>query len=272
MPSPFPGMDPYLEGSDFWQGFHNRLLTYLADELQPQLPPNYVATVEVRVYIERPMDTNGQSGSRVPDLEVIRTGPTKSWGRDSQRVGQFPREGVLDAPDLPEQREAFVVVRDLPSGELVTSVELLSPANKRRGDGHDQYQRKQRQLAAAGVNLIEIDLLRGGVHTALPRAQDLRELPSFHYLASVYRSETDQCELFCWSLGDPMPVIQVPLSPEDPELPLELQLLFDLTYDRSSMRRLLSYQGSPEPPLASEEAIWSDELLRAAGLRGNAGA
>jgi hypothetical protein len=28
MPSPFPGMDPYLESPELWRGFHARLITY----------------------------------------------------------------------------------------------------------------------------------------------------------------------------------------------------------------------------------------------------
>lgn len=46
MPSPYPGMDPYLEGSPYWQGFQNSLMTYLRDALQPALPANYVATLD----------------------------------------------------------------------------------------------------------------------------------------------------------------------------------------------------------------------------------
>src|SRR5207302_4244819 len=45
MPSPFPGMDPYLENTDFWEGFHNGFMHYVQEDLQPRLPENYVATL-----------------------------------------------------------------------------------------------------------------------------------------------------------------------------------------------------------------------------------
>lgn len=267
MPGPFPGVDPYLEGSDFWTGFHNRFLMYVADDLQPQLPANYVATVEVRIYLENPEGGNGQSSFRMPDLEVIRVGPSSSWS-ERVRVEQVPRGGVLVAPDLLEQREAYVLVRDLPSGELVASLELLSPANKRRGEGREQYRRKQQQLVAAGVNLVEIDLLRGGSHTTLPREEALLALPPFHYLASIYRAaDSEQCQVFTWSLRDPLPEIPVPLASEDAEPTLDLQSLFERTYDQSRMRRLLPYGRTPQPPLTGDDVEWADRLLGEAGLK-----
>ena len=41
MPSPFPGMNPYLEYPDRWPTVHNRLIVALADLLTPQLLPKY---------------------------------------------------------------------------------------------------------------------------------------------------------------------------------------------------------------------------------------
>jgi hypothetical protein len=42
MASPFPGMDPYLEG-DLWQEFHAKLAHEIKSQLMPQLRPKYVA-------------------------------------------------------------------------------------------------------------------------------------------------------------------------------------------------------------------------------------
>ncbi len=38
MPSPFPGMDPYLEDPAFWEDFHDRFVTYWSDVLNGSLP------------------------------------------------------------------------------------------------------------------------------------------------------------------------------------------------------------------------------------------
>jgi hypothetical protein len=51
VPSPFPGMDPYLEHSDRWVGLHNAIAVNLAQVLSPRLPDRYVVSVEERVYL-----------------------------------------------------------------------------------------------------------------------------------------------------------------------------------------------------------------------------
>ena len=50
MSSPFPGMDPYLESH--WRDVHTRMMTYLCDQIQDQLPPNLVARVEQSVSVD----------------------------------------------------------------------------------------------------------------------------------------------------------------------------------------------------------------------------
>ena len=54
MPSPFPGMDPYLENPRHWQTIHQRLITYVADDISVQLPPPYHVEMGERVYIQPP--------------------------------------------------------------------------------------------------------------------------------------------------------------------------------------------------------------------------
>jgi hypothetical protein len=50
MPSPFPGMDPYLEHPRSWPNFHHRLITAIAIHLGPQLRPKYRVVVEEAMY------------------------------------------------------------------------------------------------------------------------------------------------------------------------------------------------------------------------------
>jgi hypothetical protein len=49
MPSPFPGMDPYLENPALWKGVHDSLVYRMLEDLQPQLQPNYLAVYEGRL-------------------------------------------------------------------------------------------------------------------------------------------------------------------------------------------------------------------------------
>ncbi len=64
MPSPFSGMNPYLENSQFRSDFHHRFITPIADLLAPQLEPKYIVAIERRIYeviIEMALTTNIQN-------------------------------------------------------------------------------------------------------------------------------------------------------------------------------------------------------------------
>lgn len=69
MPSPFPGMDPYLERH--WGDVHTRLITYASDQLQKILPRDLRARVEERVVVAQWDRTR----SLFPDVRVIETRP-----------------------------------------------------------------------------------------------------------------------------------------------------------------------------------------------------
>lgn len=51
MPTPFPGMDPYLERPGVWEEVHTRLIVAMADALGPQVRPTYRVGVEQRTYL-----------------------------------------------------------------------------------------------------------------------------------------------------------------------------------------------------------------------------
>jgi hypothetical protein len=48
VPSPFPGVDPYLENPELWPDVHNRLIAALGDDLSPLLRPRYYVALEER--------------------------------------------------------------------------------------------------------------------------------------------------------------------------------------------------------------------------------
>ena len=54
MPSPFPGMNPYLEQEDVWQDFHDRMLPAISDALTPQVRPGYIVKIEEHIFIHEP--------------------------------------------------------------------------------------------------------------------------------------------------------------------------------------------------------------------------
>ena len=52
MPSPFPGMGPFIEGQ-MWPDFHARFINDIADLLVPEVHPRYAVEVEQYVYLAR---------------------------------------------------------------------------------------------------------------------------------------------------------------------------------------------------------------------------
>ena len=70
MPSPFPGMDPYLEAQGHWESFHAALVLHSAKALNEELPRSYVAKVETRIAVLVSFDE--PSSERVPDVLLAR--------------------------------------------------------------------------------------------------------------------------------------------------------------------------------------------------------
>src|SRR5205085_559354 len=76
MPSPFPGMNPYLERPDLWQDFHTRFLAEAAEALAAQVRQNYLVHIEDHVFIRelprelwRPLGRPDISLARRPDAQ-----------------------------------------------------------------------------------------------------------------------------------------------------------------------------------------------------------
>ncbi|HVR75109.1 MAG TPA: DUF4058 family protein, partial [Planctomycetota bacterium] len=160
MKSPFPGMDPYLE--PHWLDVHTKLVAYAADELNRVLPPTLVARTEERVAVESEWEVGRTIG---PDVRVF--SPASADPANADRSG-----ATVDAPfklvvELDPVIERFIRILD-ESGQLVTVIEFISPTNK-WGQGLEAYREKRRQLLGAGVNLVEVDLVRQGDWRALLR-------------------------------------------------------------------------------------------------------
>lgn len=264
MKSPFPGMDPYLE--EHWRDVHHSFLTYARDELQAHLPGDLRARLEERVFVE----PEAGWGRRIyPDVRVI-----EHPRRLGAETNQADAEGVvvaepivIHAADEPAT-EGFVEIIDVASGNrVVTVIELLSLSNKLPGDGQKQYREKQREYCQGGVSLVEIDLLRAGQRiTAVPwRGVPPSHRTTYHVCVTRGWKPADH-EVYRLPLQDPLPAIKVPLRATDADVPLNLQLLIDRCYYHGRYDDL-NYCAEPDPPLEPHDAAWTDELLRAQGLR-----
>lgn len=250
MPSPFPGMDPYIEAQE-WGDFHTTFNTIVRELLTPALGERYFIRVERRLYVEHESDDSDDSNLRVSDVAVVADRLSEPGGRtlvDSHAAAE-PHTCILAIPE--ERREAYLVIREREEHSVVTVIETLSPANKRRGgDGWRAYQEKREQVLRSQSHLVELDLLRRGARMPL----DVRPSPPpFDYYALVSRAERrPKADVYCWSLLERMPVIPIPLLEDDPDLQLDLHEAVSVVYERAAYQRSLDYSAELTPPLPQE--------------------
>lgn len=252
MPSPFPGMDPYLEGA-LWPDVHQRLATEIGRQLTPQLRPRYVARLAIALITDT--HPEAEIGIMDPDVEILESRPTPG---EAARGLPAPTAAPLTIPVVPavEVKVVTVEVRDVASNRLVTSIEILSPVNKRE-PGLEQYRLKRQRLYQAGVHLLELDLLRRGARVlAHPR------LPEVAYLIALTRAHAPVAEVWPLQLRDPLPRLPVPLRAPDPDVTLDLAAAIDTIYDEAAYDLSINYdEAPPPPPLTPEEETWVQEVV-----------
>lgn len=262
MNSPFPGMNPYLENPVFWSELHHRLITAIADVIEENIPPQYRVAIEQRTYLS---DDSDSVLVGIPDVSIFspQTSPTQYSKTATQATTS---EGITVMIPLPEHTtENYLEIREVTTGFVVTSIEVLSPKNKRPGEGRKAYELKRKQVLASLSHLVEIDLLRNGKPMLL-----LGEVPVTDYQIIVSRSEKrPQAKLYGFSVREQIPVFPLPLQSEDTEPILDLQSLLHGIYNRARYHLAIDYNQEPTPPLKAEDAVWSDDLLRTQGLRTN---
>jgi hypothetical protein len=259
----FPGMDPYLENPRIWPGVHNALIVYIRDRLQPRLGPRYVAAMEERVYVAEP------ERGVVPDVSVRLAQPHRESGGVAVLEAEVDEPVVVVAASE-EVRESYVTILDLTAGQrVVTVIEVVSPSNKAQGPGRKSYQAKQAEVLASDVHLVEIDLMRGGLHVAAVPEPLARQKGSYDTLTCVNRAYDyrETFELYPRLLRDRLPRVRIPLADADPDVPLDIQSVLAQAYDAGRYRDRLDYARPCVPPLNAENQSWSDALLREAAPR-----
>ena len=259
MPSPFPGMDPYLEKASIWPDLHQRLITYTSEALQPQIRPKYIARIGERVQLA------AAPQSYIPDVLLvhpIREAPTRTY-TTSVSADEPQKVAYLDE----ERHVPFVEIVYRESGEVVTIIEVLSPTNK-VGDGREQYLQKQQDLLNTQVNLVEIDLLGYGKDTALARNVVIIEPTNWRYVVNISRAERRrELELYAIPLQQRLPRCRIPLRPTDADAVLDLPAVFTRCYDVGGYDLLIDYSHLPDTPMQDEEKAWLVNLLQEKGLR-----
>jgi hypothetical protein len=257
MPTSFPGMDPYLERRGLWEEVHTGLITSIQRFLTPLLRPKYRVAIERRTYLSVLPPDDQLVG--MPDV-LIRT-ERGDAPRTMMRatITTAPVIGELPLPE--EVHERYLEVREVATQEVVTVIEILSPANKLGKAGRAQYEEKRIEVLASLTNLVEIDLLRAGKPFAM-KIPGQNGLTKSHYRIVISRSwQRPRADFYLFSVREPIPDFPIPLQrgETEPILPLN-QILHEL-YDQGGYDMAIDYHQSPEPPLADEDKQWAKALL-----------
>lgn len=258
MHSPFPGMDPYLEGH-LWPDVHNSLAYLIKVQLASRLMEPY--TVHLNTYTVEDTSPEEDVGIMYPDVEVFR-----KPGVVKEPVGSYeppitPETVILPAIKNVQVRIPVVEIKDSKSNQLITAIEILSPVNKRK-PGLIPYREKRERLHNAGVHLVEIDLLRRG-----ERPFEHPYLPKSHYLICLLRAGIGKTHIWAVDVKEPLPVIPIPLKQPDRDSSLDLAKAFNDLYEQGVFERSVDYSEAPPPPAFSEEEV---EWMKGLGVMGAA--
>ena len=229
MPSPFPGMDPYLEDSKLWAPFQHQILACLYQLLLPGLVDRYRARVGTRAY----------TSEMALFTSIVRE----------------------------EHSEEFIEVRNRTDGRLVTLVEVVSPANKTTPTGRAAYLDKRRDTLAQRAGVVEIDLVLQGKPTLNYSREGLPDYD--FAVTVTRATAPDRYEIYTSTMQKRLPKFKVPLAADDRDALLDLQTAFNRAYDLGNFRAQIDYKGSPPPDVALScaNAEFLDQSLKAQKLR-----
>jgi hypothetical protein len=253
MRNPFPGMNPYLEHPALWHQGHNRLIVGIADAIADAIAPQYFVSIEQRIY--QSFD-DPQSLIGIADVGIKHD----PWSVEPNEQN----EGAVTTLTKPQRvqvempwevKERYLEVREVATKELVTVIEVLSPTNKRTGEGRSLYEAKRIKILTSMTNLVEIDLLRSG------NSMMVQGAPQSQYRILVSRaSDRPNADLFAFDIQETIPHFPVPLRGETPEPIVNLQTILNETYRRGRLDLLIDYSGEPIPKLGKRDRQWVEAL------------
>jgi hypothetical protein len=227
MPSPFPGMDPYLEDEAYWSGFHRQLIMCLYQILLPGLVDRYRARISQRHYVtEQALFTS-----------VIRE----------------------------EHHEDYIEIRQRGDGRLVTLLDVVSPANKTSPQGRDSYLDTRRLGRNANASLVELDLVLQGQPTLEYSRDGLPDWD--YAVTVTRSTQPERYEIYTATLQKRLPRFRLPLAADDRDTVLDLHTAFTRCYDQGGFAAKIDYTRNPTTRITPEDQEWLNEILTQQKLR-----
>ncbi len=261
MRSPFPGMDPYLER--YWDDVHVSLCTEIRTALQPNLPKGLRARAAQSIKLEEPDLPPGPGQRFEGDTVLVATGPA---GRPAGGLGTVATVEPVAFEEIPAlERERWVQIIDTADGNrVVTVIEILSPGNKESGELNRRYLAKLKQYFRAGVNLVEIDLLRTSrARLRITSADIPAKRRAAYYTCVNWAVENPwRWAVYPMPLRDPLPTVPVPCRRGEADVALPLQPIVDRIYVEGGHDDI-DYTAPLRPRLSPADAAWAADRVAA---------
>ena len=249
----FSGDGPLSGGAKHLAGCaYTSLMNIFREQLTPLLAPKYLAELETQVVIDQADD---DPQVVIPDISITRT---EVSGRAPSAVAvAAPAPVEVRVPMEVPTRLVSIYIRLRGTARLVAVIELLSPVNKRRGKGRQEYLEKRRTFLKSPIHFIEIDLLR-----SYPRMPFDDPLPAADYLIMVCKAgERPRSSVWPISVRHQLPTIPIPLLAPDPPVPLDLGQALRTAYERARYDLRVDYRRPPVPSLLPADVAWMTTLL-----------
>ena len=228
MPSPFRGMDPYLEDDKLWCSFQHLLVHSLYQILLPGLMDRYRARISHRKYAtEQALFTS-----------IVRE----------------------------EHQEHFIEIRQRCDGKLITLVDVVSPANKTSQAGREAYLERRRDGRNANCSLVEIDLVLQGQPMLAYSREGLPDWD--YGVTVTRSTQPERYEIYTSTVEKSLPRFRLPLAPDDRDTVVDLQAAFGRAFEQGHFAGQIDYQKDPATRLSESQRRYIDAKLRELKLRG----
>jgi len=237
----------------------------IADIVVPQLSSQYYVELEFRTYQSDQSEEELLIG--IPDAIVFARQEdaltTESLMMESASTATQLRPEQVTVPMPLEVKERYLEVREMGTDAVITVVELLSPTNKRSGEGRSAYEKKRRLILGSDTHLVEVDLLRGGKPMLVRGVQS-----GSTYRILISRSyQRPTADFYRIALQQSLPSFPIPLKPGDVDPIVPLQEVFNQLFERARYGTRIDYRQSVPPPAFSKADQQSVDALLAP-LRG----
>lgn len=260
MPSPFPGMDPYLESPLHWPGVHSILNVAIASELNRTLPTGFVANVELYVSQADKDELRQLQRLHRPDVSILQSSrASRVVPHESGMMALLANPTVVSRFKLVKPRKrSFVLIMTRESRRVLTALELLSPSNKHPGKDRDMLLAKRENCITSGTNFVEIDLLRCGKRLPYGKPKP----PHADYACAVFDMESpDTAAIWAFGVRNAIPSIPIPVQADVEPVMIDLRRCIDRCYDDGRYRDQLDYSKPPDPPMNEADRLWVEQLL-----------